>query len=137
MEHKQNKRLAVNLLIVAGEILLIGILFIARKHTVQSMHPFLLCLCDGTCAAGLLYLLLSVILWAHAKGALDGVSYIFRTFARLFASERALRGRERYISFYDYVNSIEHKPGYASVFALVGAAAFAVSVVLYLIYRTL
>lgn len=130
---KHNYRIII---IVAIELALISIFFICRYLFVKSDHPILLSLCDAFCMAGCIYILVSIIVFATSKGALDGFFYFCRIVANMFAKEKAMNGKPRYISYFDYLATIQRKKTHPRLFAASGAAAFLISLVLLMVYNS-
>lgn len=124
-------------LIGIAAIVLFIVVFILRLMVVHAHHPVLLCICDGFSITGLVYLLISVITFAISRGTFDGLFYVFRILANLFSSEKALGGKPRFISFYDFVKSQEHRPSRAKTFLLIGAVFLVISIILFIIYMLL
>lgn len=131
---KRNIRVII---ISAIELVLIIIFFVCRYLFVKSEHPVLLSLCDGFCMAGCIYIILSIFIFAASKGALDGFFYICRIIANMFAKEKTMQGKPRYISYFDFLATFQHKKSHPKVFAIVGVLSFLISLALLLLYNVL
>ena len=125
------------IIISSIEFVLIITLFVCRYLFVMSERPVLLSLCDGFCMAGCIYIILSIIVLAVAKGALDGFFYICHIIANMFAKEKAMQGKPRYISYFDFLATVQHKNRHPKIFAIVGTISFLISLVILLLYNAL
>ncbi len=119
------------------ELLLIGVFFTIRLLNTQAARPILLSLCDGFCIAGLLYLFWALLTWASDRGELDSFYYMCRIAANMLASERTMQGKPRFISYLEFRDSREPRKRNRKPIILLGGASFAVSLVLFLIYKLL
>lgn len=113
------------------------ILFFLRLSVVQVAHPVLLCACDALTITGLIYLIWSVVSLFISKGGLDALFYIARLAANVFASDRTLAGKPRFVSYHKFLSTIEHKPSRCKLFLFVGSISFVIGIILFLIYGSI
>jgi len=125
-------RQKVMLIIVIHLAIILGVFFV-RLNTLHAEHTVLVSICDGFAIGGAMYLICAVISIATAKGGLDGVFYICRIVANLFSSEKSLQGKPLFISYYDFLKGLEHRPSNAKLYAIIGGISFAISLILYLL----
>lgn len=124
--YKSKKKIAA--VSVAAAIWII--VFISRFSYVESSCKLLLSVCDACSSTGLIFLFWGVVLFASAKGALDGLFYISRNVARLFQRE----GTMPYMSYYDYINSRDHRPTMYKTFFIIGGILFGLSLIFYVLF---
>ena len=134
MKNIQLKRRYKIMILSAVQLAIILIVFFIRINTIYANNPVLIGLCDGFVTGGAIYLIWAVVSLAISKGGLDGLFYICRITANLLAPEKSLQGKPVYISYHDFLQTLEHRPGNAKLYALIGGISFAVSLILYLLY---
>ncbi len=111
--------------------------FFLRLSSLQSKRPWLQSLCDGTFAGGTAFLGAGLISAAASKGGFDGFFYICRIAANMFAPERTMQGKPRFVSFSEYLRTQEKREYAWKPLLIIGGAAFAVSAVLYAVFTRL
>ncbi len=111
--------------------------FFLRFSFLQSKYPWLQSMCDATFAGGIAFLGAGLISAAASKGGFEGFHYLCRIAANMFAPERTMQGRPRFIPFSEFLRTKEKREYAWKPLLIIGGAAFAVSAVLYAVFTRL
>lgn len=137
MKKRKLSRKGKILIMLTAQAAIILAVFFLRLASLQSEHPWLQSLCDGIFAGGITFLGAGLISAAASKGGFEGFHYLCRIAANMFAPEKAMQGKPRFIPFSEFLRTQEKREFAWKPLLIIGGAAFAVSAVLYAVFTRL